>query len=66
MNTRELIKIVYKYCDSIRLNGKHYVCYPKGLTRIIVISASPSDRNSHKQVYREFRRFGIIIKELEK
>ena len=66
METKELIDILLKYCDSIRYNNKHYVCYPKGIKRVIVVSSSPSDRNRHRQVFREFRRCGIIISELNK
>ncbi len=66
METKDLIAIIEPYCDRIRQN-KHFVCYPKDLKRTIVISSSPSyKRNRHRQVYREFRRAGIIIKELEK
>lgn len=66
MSTKEILKILAPYCDRIRYGGKHYVCYPKGLKRTITVSATTSDRNRHRQVFREFRRCGIIIKELQK
>lgn len=66
MPIKKLIKLVSKYCDRIRHNGKHYVCYPKGIKRTITIASSSSDRNQYRQVFREFRRCGIIIKELTK
>lgn len=65
MNTKKMLKILHPYCDRIRYNGMHYVCYPKGLKRIITFSASPSDRHWYHQLFNEFRRCGIIITELQ-
>lgn len=64
--TKKLIDILAPYCDKIRYDSRHYVCYPKGVDRIIVVSNTSSDRNRDRQVYREFRRFGIIIQELKR
>jgi len=66
MKTKKVLKLIRPYCSEIRKNKKHYVCYPYGANRTITISSSSSDGNFYKQVYREFRREGVIIKELEK
>lgn len=66
MKTKDLLCILKNYCDDIRYNGKHYICYPKGIKEVIVVSSSSSDRNYHTQVFRDFRRKGIVIKEIKK
>lgn len=65
MSNRKLIKILEQYTDRIRYNGNHYICYVKG-GGVVTVSASPSDGNAHTQVFRDFRRQGIIIKEIKK
>jgi len=60
----KIITIITPYCDRIVHSGGHYKAYPKGVKSIIVISASSSDINNNRQVYRDFRRVGHIIKEL--
>jgi hypothetical protein len=61
-----LVKILTPYCDRIRFNDTHYVCYPKGYNKTIAFAASSSDRNQASQIFRDFRKYaGIIIKELE-
>lgn len=60
-----VIKILDRYCTRIRYNRKHYVLYPRGSRAIITMSASPSDRNWMKALFQEFKRNGIIIRELE-
>lgn len=64
MKTKDILKLVEPYCSRIRYTGKHYVCSPIGSKRIITMSVTSSDRNFHKQVYREFRREGVNIVEL--
>lgn len=64
METKEVLKIVSKYCTEIKYNGKHYVCHLPN-KKVVVISATPSSPNSHRNVYREFRRYGIILKEFK-
>ena len=66
MKVKKLLKIVSPYCSSIRDNTKHYVCYPINGTEVVVIARSSSDANYYKQVYRHFRKAGVIVKELEK
>jgi hypothetical protein len=63
-DTNRLLKILAPYCDKIR-TGKHIVVYPKGTNQILAISKTSSDWNRNKQVLRDFRKLGIIIKELE-
>lgn len=64
---KKIQKVLEKYCDKIVYNGKHYTCYPKGYKGTITFASSSSDRNQHKQVYRDFRKYaGIIIEELLK
>lgn len=65
-SSRQLLKIIWPYCDRIVFNGNHYKAYPKGCKGVIVISASASDRNFASQVFRDFRRMGVIINELNK
>lgn len=66
-DTKKLIEILIPYCRKIRYGGKHYICYPKDTqVRTITFSAKSSDINQHRQVFREFRRCGIIIKKLQK
>ena len=65
MKGHKIIKILHKYCDRIRFNGNHYVCYPKGVKSCITVSASQSDNYASTQVYRDFRRIGIIVNELD-
>lgn len=64
MKIKKLLKIVEPYCDNIVFNSKHYKLYVKGTNKIIVVSASSSDRYYHTQVFRDFRMLGIIINEL--
>ena len=66
MKTKDVVQMIIPYCYRWRKNRKHYVFYPIGSDRIITISATSSDGNFYKQAYREFRREGVIIKELEK
>lgn len=61
---RKLLKALEPYCDKIRYNGRHLVCYPTGLKRTITMSVTPSDIHAYDMAYREFRREGIIIEEL--
>lgn len=63
MDIQKLIKILDPYCTKI-VHNKHWKVYPKGSNQIISIAGTPSDRNYHREVYRDFRRLGIIIKEL--
>lgn len=63
----KLCRVLKPYCDKIVLNGRHYVCYPKGYNGIITFASSSSDRNQHRQVYRDFRKYaGLEINELLK
>jgi len=64
-NQRELINILSKYCDRIRYSGNHYICYPIGSNKTITVSSSSGDWNKASMVFRDFRRIGIYIKELE-
>ena len=64
MKTRDVIKAIEPFCDKIVYNGSHYKAYVKDTSKIVVISATPSDRNFNRQVYRDFRRIGIIVEEL--
>lgn len=64
MQTKDIIKIISPYCDRIIHGGKHIKAYVKGTNSIITMSSTASDRNFHKQIFRDFRRLGIIIKEL--
>lgn len=64
MKSKELLEILAPYCDKIDYNGKHYKAFVKGTDKVIVISSTSSDRNFARQVYRDFRRLGVIIKEL--
>lgn len=59
-----VIDAISSYCDRIEHKGKHYKAYVKGTDKIIAFSKTPSDRNYARQIYRDFRRLGIIIKEL--
>ena len=63
MNTKRLIKLLSKYCDKIVYNGGHYKAYLTG-KGVITISATSSDINYTKQVARDFRRLGVVIKEI--
>lgn len=64
MKSKELLKILIPYCDKIDYNGKHYKAFVKGTNNVIAIASTSSDRNFDRQVYRDFRRIGVIIKEL--
>lgn len=64
MKTKELIKIITPYCTHITQGGKHIKAYPKESNTVITISSTSSDMNFHKQVFRDFRRTGIIIEKL--
>lgn len=66
MSTNELIKILENHCDAINTTGKHIKCYPTNSDSVIIVSKTASDTNYLKQVYRDFRRVGIIIPELNK
>jgi len=66
MRINDLIKIITPYCDRIIRGGKHLKAYPKGSRGVIVISYTASDTNFYKQVFRDFRRHGILINELNK
>lgn len=66
MKTKQLLKIVEPYCDKIIYNGNHHKLYIKDTNKIIVVSHTSSDRYYHTQVFRDFRRLEIIIKELNK
>ena len=66
MKPKEFIKILSPYCDKIVHNKKHYKAYVKGTDKVITISSSSSDQNFMSMVFRDFRRLGIIIKELKK
>lgn len=63
---RAVLKAVRPYCKSIRISKTHYVCRPILGNRIIVISASPSDTHYYKNVYKDFLRCGLDIKEILK
>ncbi len=63
MRINDLIDIVTPYCDKI-IRKSHFKLYPKNTKKVIIVASSPSDRYYYKQVYRDFRRLGIIIKEL--
>lgn len=65
MKDKKLLKTLQRYCDRIRHNNKHYVCYPKGSDKVITVSASSSDKNAWSMIYRDFRRIGIEILELK-
>lgn len=63
---KKIAKILWKYCDDIRYNGKHYTCYPKGYNRTISFASSSSDNYQAYQIYADFRRYaGIIVHELD-
>lgn len=59
----KLIDIIKPYCDKITHNGKHYKAYLAGTNNIVTIAGTSSDRNFERQVYRDFRKAGVIIKE---
>jgi len=63
MTVKKVLKAIEPYCDRIVL-GKHYKAYVKGTNKVIVFAASPSDTHYHTQIYREFRKVGVIIPEL--
>lgn len=65
LKNHRVLKAIAPYCDRIVL-GKHYKAYVKGTNKVICFSVSPSDTNASTQVYRDFRRIGIIIPELER
>lgn len=66
MRPKDVLKILIPYCRLIRRCGSnHYIAYPWGSTRSITFASTPSDRNWYKQVFREFRRCGVIIIELQ-
>lgn len=58
-------KILALYCDKIRYNRKHMICYPKGTNKVVIVSMTPSDTNAYSMVFRDFRRIGVYIKELD-
>lgn len=62
MKSKDVIKAIYPYVERVAYNGKHYKAYVGN--NVITISSTSSDRNFNRQVYRDFRRIGIIIKEL--
>ena len=64
MDIKKLLKILEPYCDKITHN-KHYIAYVKGTNKTVAIGGTSSDRNFHRQVYRDFRRLGVIIHELK-
>ena len=64
MKSKDLIKVLDKYCHKITNNGGHYKCYPRDSSTVITISSTSSDQQYFKQVARDFRRAGIVIKEL--
>lgn len=66
MKTKDLLDILEKYCDKIIRGGKHYKCFVKGTNKIITVSSTSSDFKFYSMVYRDFRRIGIIIDELNK
>lgn len=61
----QIVSIVAPYCTKVR-RGKHMIFYPKGSKRLVIMAISPSDMNFVKNVYQDFKRAGIIIKELER
>jgi hypothetical protein len=66
MKAKDILEILKPYCREIRKAGSgHYVAYPYNSPRPIAFSSTPSDRNWHKQLFREFRRCGVIIEELK-
>jgi hypothetical protein len=64
MNIKKVIKLIEPYCTRI-VDGKHIKAYTN-TNKLIVISKTSSDRYFHTQVFRDFRRAGIIINELNK
>jgi hypothetical protein len=64
MQIKELLDKIAPYCDKIIKGNKHIKAYVKGTNSVITIASTSSDRNFHRQVYRDFRRKGVIIKEL--
>lgn len=62
--SKKFIDLVAPYCDKIVYNGNHYKAYVKGTDGIVTIAGTSSDRNFLRQVYRDFRRLGVIVKEL--
>jgi len=63
---KKLVEMVAPYCSRIRQGSKHIVLYPKGSDKVLIMSVSPSDTNHAKHMFQEFKRAGIIIKELER
>lgn len=61
---RHFMKLIEPYCDRVEYNGNHYKAYVKGTDGIVTIAGTSSDRNFLRQVYRDFRRLGVIVKEL--
>jgi len=61
-----VIRAVTPYCSKIRMHKKHYVCYPVKGDKIITISASSSDRNYYKNVYKDFKKCGLDIPDILK
>lgn len=67
MKGYKIAEILQKYCDRIRFDGNHYVCYPKGYNKTITFASSSSDINQRAQIFRDFRKYaGIIVVELKR
>jgi hypothetical protein len=64
MKEKDLIKIVGKYCSKINYNNKHYMCHLLN-GKTATIASTSSDTNYFRQVYRDFRRNGVFIKEIK-
>lgn len=63
MSKREQYRILSRY-GEVTYGAKHMkVRLPNN--KLIIVSMSPSDVNRDKQLFREFRRNGVIIKELD-
>lgn len=65
MPDRKLYKVLSPHCVKIVVGGKHIKAYIND-KEFIVMSITTSDRYQWRQVYRDFRRKGVIIPELLK
>ena len=65
--TMEIVRAISPYCDKVVMGGKHVLAYPKGSKMPISMASTAAKTSNQKaQVFRDFRRRGIIINELKK
>lgn len=61
---KKIINTVEPYCNEIRFNGKHYICYLKDGKSVITVSSTPRGNFFIRQIYNDFRRAGVEVREL--